>query len=44
MQELKERLINIVIKRLEKEKNPSKKTLELIDRIIKMNSFSQNPL
>ena len=41
MEELKNKLIEVAIKRLEKEKIPSKKTLEIVDRIIKLNSLSQ---
>lgn len=41
MEELKECLINIATKSLKKEKIPSKRTLEIIDRIIQLNSLGQ---
>lgn len=41
MQELKQKLISIALKRLDKEIIPSKRTLEIIDKIIQLNSLSQ---
>lgn len=41
MKELREKLISIAIFRLNKEKTPSKKTLEIIDKIIQLNLLNQ---
>mgnify|MGYP001859725709 CR=1 FL=1 len=41
MQELKQKLISIVLTRLDKEIIPSKRTLEIIDKIIQLNSLNQ---
>ena len=41
MQELKEKLISIALKRLDKEIIPSNRTLEILDKIIQLNSLNQ---
>ena len=41
MQKLKDKLIDIALKRLSKEIIPSKRTLEIIDKIILLNSLNQ---
>ncbi len=41
MKELQQKLIDIALKKLDKEITPSKRTLEIIDKIIQLNSFGQ---
>lgn len=41
MEEIKQKLIDKVKERLEKEEIPSPRTLEIIDRLIQLNAISQ---
>lgn len=41
MEEIKQKLIEIIKNRLEKEEIPSPRTLEIIDRLIQLNAISQ---
>ena len=41
MEEIKQKLIDKVKERLEKEESPSSRTLEIIDKLIQLNAISQ---